>query len=426
MKKHIENTCDCLVVGGGTAGVIAAVQAARAGADTILIEMTNQLGGAITNGGVSAPAYFRAGGRQIVGGIGWEIAQECVELNNSKMPDFDNPSPRRPSFHVGLNASLYSLLAEEKCVDAGVTLCYQEIVTSVVRTRDVWEVQSVGNMLTRTVKAKTVVDCSGDATAVRLAGGECVKAEVRQPGTLEFRLGGYDCDDIDAEALERNYRAALAEGRLQPGDYCFPDRRLIEFLRSRGGNQQHIFGADSSDSEKQTDANIAGRQRLLRMLRFLREQPGLERCTVQFMTGMTAIRETWRIVGDSTITKEDYLTGACPADAVALTYYFIDIHHEEGIEQEFIPKGVFPTIPLGALLPRGVTNMLVAGRTICSDRAAFSAVRVEASCMAMGQAAGAAAALAAQLAVPVRQVPLGKLRALLREHGAVVPTPENG
>lgn len=423
MRKYTAENCDCLVIGGGTAGVIAAIQAGRAGANVILTEINHQLGGTITVGKVSSPAYFFAGGRQIVGGIGWELVKETVEFCGGKLPDFSLPLSSRPGYAIYVDPNVYPILAEEKCLNAGVKLRYQEMLTDLHLVTNGWEAEVVGNGIVRKITTQEIIDCSGDATAVRLAGGNCIREEHRQPGTLEFCLSGYRSDELDADSLEQAFRQALASGELQPGDYCYTDRPLFDYLRNHGYNLQHIFQAESSDSDMRTQANIAGRQRLLAMLRFLRRQPGLEHCVVSDVAAMTAIRESWKIVGERTVTENDYLNGVMYDDAIAWTYYFIDIHHEQGIKRQLIAPGIFPTIPLGALIPQGLTRILAAGRMISADQAAFSALRVEASCMAMGQAVGAAAALAVKAGIPSRCVPIDSVRTLLRQHGAIVPQP---
>ncbi|NLB96207.1 MAG: FAD-dependent oxidoreductase [Armatimonadetes bacterium] len=419
--KILREEADILVVGGGTAGVIAAIQAARLGARTVVLEMTGQLGGTMTNGGVSAPAHFFNRGRQVIAGIGWELVTKTKALDGTPLPDFNNPPPNRPSHHVSVNPYLYACLAEESCLEAGVTLHYHEVVTTAEARGDRWLVESVGKGVRREVLAREVIDCSGDADVVGLLGFERVKGEVRQPGTLEFRLEGYDYKALDADLLQARYEEALRDGTLIRGDFCYARRPFIDYLRAGGANLQHLFGADSTTSETQTEANIAGRQGLLRMLRFLKTLPGCEKVRIARMYPMAAIRETYRIVGETTITREDYLSGRRFDDAVAYTFYFIDVHTEEGTDHEFLEEGVVPTLPLGALVPKGSQRLLVAGRTVSSDRRANSALRVEASCMAMGQAAGAAAALGVRQGVPSRDVPLDLLRDTLRAHGALVP-----
>jgi hypothetical protein len=413
---------DVLVIGGGTAGAIAAIQAARAGANTMLMEMTSQLGGTITNCGINHLSYFRVGSRQIVAGIGWEIVQECLKLANSKMPDWNQPPPHRPSHPVTVKPELYALLAEEKALASGVEIAYHEMPDKIEKHPEGWLVSSSGKMLKRQVLTKELVDCTGDASAVQLAGGTCRREKITQPGTLLFHLTGYDPANIDPDQIEAAYQQALADGELKKGDFYKSGSPFYQYLLGHGANQQHIFGADSADSAALSKANIAARQRLLKMIRFLRRQPGLQQCTIEDCPAMIGVRESCRIVGDTIITEEDYLKGKCYEDALAYTYYYVDIHHQEGITYKFLEPDIFPTIPLSALTPQGMDRVLAAGRIISSDPGAFSALRVTASCMAMGQMAGAAAALGAQLKMPSKLVPLAKIRALLLKHGAVVPS----
>ena len=419
-----RNQVDVLVVGGGTAGAIAAVQAGRAGARTAIVEMHGQLGGTMTTGGVSAPAYFWSRERQIIAGIGWELVQQTKALDGTPFPDFGTPNPRRPSYHVSVNPRLYALLAEEACLAAGVTLHYHEIVTGIRNLGDAWQVETVGKGLRRTITAAEVVDCTGDADIVGMLGLGRLRGDVRQPGTIIFRLGGYDANELDMEIVQEHYEAAIADGRLLPGDFWRgEDQPFIQFLRSGGANAQHIFGADSSTAATQTEADLLGRQAVLRLLRFVRSLPGCENTQLEDLCTLATARETYRIVGEKTITYEDYLAGRVYEDAVCYSLYFIDVHTEHGVEHEFVPPGRVPTVPLGALVPRGSHRLLVAGRCISSDRLANSALRVEASCMAMGQAAGAAAALGAQRGIPSNDIPLEDIRVLLREHDAIVPVP---
>jgi hypothetical protein len=170
-----------------------------------------------------------------------------------------------------------------------------------------------------------------------------------------------------------------------------------------------------------TQANIAGRASLLRLLRFIRTLPGCEGVKVLKMQQETAVRETYRIFGEVQVTREDYESGRVFDDAVGYSFYPIDIHDRSGVKPKTLPPGVVPTIPLRALVPKGSRHLLVAGRSISSDRAANSALRVQASCMAMGQAVGAAAALAVKRQASPLEVPLGEIRMLLKEHGAILP-----
>lgn len=416
------SSVDVLVIGGGTAGTIAAIQAARAGADTMIIEMGSQLGGTTTVGGVALPGLFHAWEKQVIAGIGWELVTRAVELDSGKMPDFSRPPPRSHSQHqVPVNGQLYAALAEEACINAGVTPCYYEMPLSVRQTEDGWEIESVGKGVRRRIACRQLIDCTGGADIVGMLGLPRLREAETQPGTLMFSFGGYDATKLNAEEIQERYLHALMDGSLKEGDYCHADAPFIGFLRGGGGNAQHVFGADSSTSATKTQANIAGRASVLRLLRFIRSLPGCSNARIMRMQQETAVRETYRIVGEVQITQQDYTSGRLFEDAIGHSFYPIDLHDRSGVKPRPLERGTVPTIPLRALVPKGSRNLLVAGRGISSDRLANSALRVQASCMAMGQAAGATAALAADKKVSPLQVPIAEIRALLKKHGAILP-----
>ena len=161
-----------------------------------------------------------------------------------------------------------------------------------------------------------------------------------------------------------------------------------------------------------------GRRTLLKKLRDRKKKDGAR---LLHMQPETACRESYRILGETVITVDDYTSGRMFKDAVSYAFYPVDLHTRRGVHPKPLAPGIVPTVPLRALVPRGSRNLLVAGRCVSSDRLANSGLRVQASCMAMGQAAGAAAALAAKQNTTALDVPLGDIRNMLREHGAVVP-----
>ena len=412
---------DVLVIGGGTAGTVAALQAARAGARTMLVEMCGQLGGTATVGGVAAPGLFHAWERQVIAGIGWELVTKAVQLDSGTMPDFSVPPERHSRHQVRINGQLYAALAEETCLEAGVVICYYEMPQTVEQTTDGWLVKTVGKGLSRKIACRQLIDCTGGADTVGMIGLPRLREATTQPGTLIFSFGGYDKSKLDGDLIQQRYREALADGRLREGDYCHANGNFGNSLRSGGGNAQHIFGADSSTSATKTQANIAGRTSVLRLLRFIRSLPGCQNARLLKMQQETAVRETYRIVGEVQITHDDYVSGRRFDDAVSYSFYPIDLHDKHGVTPKPLKRGTVPTVPLRALVPKGSRNLLIAGRSVSSDRLANSALRVQASCMGMGQAAGAAAALAVQRKTTPMNVPLEDLRGLLREHGAIVP-----
>jgi hypothetical protein len=193
------------------------------------------------------------------------------------------------------------------------------------------------------------------------------------------------------------------------------------FLRSYGGNANHVCPVDGTTSESRTQAEVAARETLLRIYRFLRAQKGLEGLRIDWIASEVGIRETVTIRGKKTITLEDYLSGRVWEDAVCHSFYPIDLHQVEGFDFRPLPEGVVPTIPRGAMLPEGSRFLLAPGRHMSGDRLAHSAYRVQATCMASGQAAGAMAALAARTGRDPEELDLAEVRALLQTHGAIVP-----
>ena len=376
----IRTETDVLVVGGGTAGTIAAIQAARAGAKTVLVERGSQLGGTTTTGGVSFPGLFDAWGKQIIAGIGWELVKRAVELDGGSFPDFTKIPQRHWHNQVRVNQFVYALLAEEACVEVGVEVAYYEFPLSAEKTAGGWAVQCVGPGTIREVKCKQILDCTGGAVVVGMLGLPRLREEETQPGSLLYKLGGEH--KVGRGSLDRLY----------------------------------VHGADSSTSITLTKANMDGRKALLEKLRAQKDAARL-----LHMQPETAHRESYRIQGETVITADDYTSGRVFEDAVCYAFYPVDLHTRSGVRPKPLAKGTVPTVPLRALIPKGSSNILVAGRCVSSDRLANSGLRVQASCMAMGQAAGAAAALAAQAGMTPLEVSMNEIKAVLRKHGAIVP-----
>lgn len=417
IQRKLET--DILVVGGGTAGSIAAIQAGRTGHQVTLIECQSQLGGTITTAGVAFPGLFFAWGKQVISGVGWELIQSAVQLNGDSLPNFSIPHGREHWKHqIRINPSLYAMLLEEKCLEAGVEIRYYETPTSLDFKDNHWYVETVGKGVRAEIKCKQIIDCSGNAIAASIAGYDLFKEKVTQPGTLMFTIGGYDFESLDLERLKVAYEMAIDRGELIRGEFRGD---IIALLKEKGDNVQHIEGADSTTSETHTLANIKGRESLLKHLRFLKKQPGLGNIRIESMRTEAGIRETYRIDGLYRISYEDYITGKAYPDSIAYSYYPVDLHNAEGVVPQQLAEGIVPAIPFRALIPKKSKNFIVAGRSICSDQLANSGLRVQASCMAMGQAAGAAAALAIEKKLTPAELPIGELKRLIEMHGGIVP-----
>ncbi len=410
---------DVLVIGGGTAGTIAAIQAALAGARTVLVESGSQLGGTMTTAGVDFPGLFHAWGKQIIAGIGWDLACAAVKLNGDRLPDFSVPYGTAHWKHqVRVNGALYAALAEEACVHAGVQLRYYEAPLAITRADAGWRVQLAGKGTQIEILARKLVDATGNAAAIALAGLDREREKTNQPGSLIYRLSGYDMARADLNEMTAKAEDAVKTGRLESTDFR---HNLRGYLANGAENATHLPGADSSTSELHTQTNINGRLSMLRMMRFLKPFRGFEGLRLDRLQAEAGVRETYRIVGETKVKVGDYTSGRKFDDAVAYSFYPIDLHDERGIRPWPLKHGTVATIPLSALIPKSSRDLIVAGRCISSDRLANSALRVQASCMAMGQAAGATAALAAKMNLTPAAVPLAEILKTLRQHGAITP-----
>ena len=377
-RPDVSTKVDVLVVGGGTAGTVAAIQAARVGAKTIIVERGAQLGGTMTTGGVAFPGLFDAWGKQIIAGIGWELVKESVELDGGSFPDFSKVPQRHWHNQVRINKFLYAILAEEKCEQAGVQLAYYEFPHAIAETAEGWQVDCVGFGTRRRVLCRQIIDCTGGAEVVRLLNLPRLREDEIQPSSMLFQLGTANS----------------------------PARRGLQHL--------YVHGADSSNSRTVTEANLTGRKNALEIIR-------KEKKRLMHMQPEVSFRESYRIHGETVITVDDYRSGRVYEDAVCYAFYPVDLHTDTGVVPDYLDEGVVPTVPLSALVPKGSRDIVVAGRCVSSDRLANSGLRVQASCMAMGQAAGAAAALAVAANTTPLELPLPGLRDVLKENGAIVP-----
>lgn len=376
---RITSQTDVLVVGGGTAGTIAAIQSARAGASTLIVERSSLLGGTMTRGGVAFPGLFDAWGKQIIAGIGWELVKESVELDGGTLPDFSTVPKRHWMNQVKVNQFLYPLLAEEKCAQAGVQLAYYEFPQIITRTAEGWQIDCAGFGTRRRVLCKQIIDCTGGAEVVGMLNLPRLREQETQPGSLLCCLGA-------------PYQAG----------------------RSGVIDAQYIHEADSTNSRTVTAANLKGRKELLAKIRSSKKR-------LLHLQPEASFRESFRIQGESIITVDDYTSGRVFEDAVCYAFYPVDLHTKTGVKPRPLTRSTVPTVPLSAMVPKGSRDIMVAGRCISSDRLANSGLRVQASCMATGQAAGATAALAAMKNTSPLKLPLKDIREMLIQHGAIVP-----
>lgn len=404
---------DVLIVGGGTAGVFAAIAAARTGARTILIEKNSMLGGTLTVAGVNFPGLFFAWGKQIIAGPCWEAIERTVALGGAKIPEISF----QPKYHyeeqILVNRFIFTAVINEMCRENGVEVLTNAMPAGMEESEEhcrLWITTKTGLL---EITARKVIDATGDANLTYLAGYPLEKSPKQQPATPQNHLSGYVFEDIDPQDIEDAYPSA-----------GFPDYltawSLTHYLRIHKIDI-HIPCTDADTSEGRTRLEQESAALLLKVYQFYRQIKGLENLTMDFLAEETGVRETNRIVGETTITASDYINGTLYPDSISYAFYPIDLHVMKGIEQQFHKPNVVAKVPYRALIPKGSRHLLCAGRCISSDTYANSGIRVEAICMSTGQAAGCAAALAAAKNLPVKEVPFADLKEALQAIGAILP-----
>lgn len=414
---------DVAVIGAGPAGLCAALQCAREGLKTLLVEKNGISGGAITAAGINYPGIFHAWGHQLIAGIGWELVKKTLLETGSPLPDFSVPGDgTNRGMHVTINSLLFAAIADEELLKAGVSIQYQTMPGALKPTGDGWILTLCGKDGLFEAESAFVIDCTGDANVVRMAGFPCNEPSECQPGTLSIYVDHFDPAALDPEVLQREFDKAAANGEVSAEDFGWSKKFNTGFLLGHGNNANHICGINAADSAGRTAIEIAGRQSIRRVYQFLKRLPGLEKVEFHLRCAECGVRETRTVQGEETVTLEDYYSGRKFEDALCYSFYPIDLHDEKmGLDFRPLPKGVTPTVPRGALVPKGSKRLLAAGRILSSDRLANSALRVQATCMATGQAAGAMAVLCLKNSAGAMALPLSEIRALLEKHGAIVP-----
>jgi hypothetical protein len=421
---------EVLVVGGGVAGVCAATAAARAGARTTLVERNGFLGGAAA--AVNQFMGFRnAAGRQVIAGLGQEIVDRLVAQGGSNGPDWGMLSTGLMMDRVMFDPDILKVVLDELLLDAGVTPLFNSVVSGAERqSRTLAEVSVVSKSGFIHFNPKVVIDASGDLDVLHLAGCEMLPLEAGeelQPATLCFRMGPIDFEVY--EALGHEERAAIARrgveegalGRLAISGYAVPGTRDAWFNVLR-------IAVDGTDAFALSRGEIEQRRKALAAARFIGANvPGCIGAKLSGFAPQLGIRETRRVRGHVVVTEADLRTGRRFFDSIAMASFPIDVHETHGqktrLERIGGPDHVYH-IPLRALIPVSFDNALVAGRGISATHTAFGALRIMPQAMAMGQAAGVAAALASAGNMSVLEVPFDRLRAQLLADSVILDPPQ--
>lgn len=404
-----EYACDVLVVGGGVAGVFAAIAAGRMGADVILVEKDGMLGGTATMGGVDFPGIFHAWGKQIIGGPCWESILRAEALGGAQIPEIVYQPKDHWLMQVRINPFVYAQTLDEMCREAGVRLLLHTMPAWAKETESGVSAVLAMKEGMAWIDAKCAVDATGDANLAAMLGLELEYTQTLQPGTLMNRITGYSIENVCREEVERAFEGVDLQGNG------------MWHMLQIGKINLHMEVPEAHTSEGRTQLEIRSRRLLAEIVQRCRSVAGLENLCVEWAAPEFGVRESRRIVGLHRITEQEYSTGAGYEDGVCHSFYPIDLHVEGGIDIRPLPEGVVPSIPYRALVPKGAKRVWAAGRCISGDARAASAYRVQASCMAMGQVSGAAAALSVKDNVSAAELDIDALRERLTALGCIVP-----
>ena len=442
---------DVVVCGGGPGGFSAAIAAARHGARTLLIERYGFLGGLAT-GGLVAPIlghHAHDSAKPIVEGLLKELTERMHALGGA--PTWEEALSK---WGVNFDAETFKRVADLMAQEAGVQVLLHTLVTDVIMDGGKIAAVIIENKSGRqAVRAKIVIDGTGDADIVFRAGAPTQKGrdfdgKGESMGSFMHIAGLPQMTDEQHKAAQEKVRQAMAEGRLRfynPGFLGMNDTRA-----DHASPNMTRFSGDSTNGAEMTQAELDIRAEAWKLIAFLREEiPGFENCYLQ-ATSQVGPRESRQAIGDYLLTGQDVHQGQKFADTIARGSWWVDIHCPLGntypvhlciVEcprQEqcpfwaaehgrmfakadlYPPAGDWYDIPYRCLVPKKVDNLLVAGRCISATHEGMAGARVMGTCIAIGQAAGVAAAIAAQKGIAPRQLNVAELRRALQADGALV------
>ena len=446
----MTKTYDLIVVGGGPGGLPAAIAAARAGLKTLLVERSAALGG-LANSGLPLLGFVDRAGDHVLGGIPQEFVDRLTEVNGTMG---HMPCPIHNSLTI-INPHWFRIISFEMCQEAGVdVLLYAELMDVRMEDGGVREITVLCRGETRRFAAPMFIDATGDACLARRAGAMCRKNDKLQPPSLTFTVGNINKERFlayleahpesaklpdtygmtqtrsqffGAKAFVFTGFAELIAAARENHDYSLPRDRIIFMTLGEPGqvliNTTRANGVDTSDYDSVMQGEFECHRQIRELMLFFKKYaPGFEECYLASVSPCLGSRESWRIVGQKTLTADALVNCDIPEDTVTLAGYNVDVHvpHSEKLSIQPVAHAV--GVPFGCLVSKNIRNLMVAGRCASVDSGIYGLTRVMGTCMGMGEAAGTAAALALRKGIAPKDIDPEELRKILLANHAILTT----
>ena len=431
---------DIVVVGGGTTGPFAAISAARQGKKVVMIERFGSLGGNLTLGLNTKPSGALVGGLPLEV---WNLARSAGGAGDDYMAMTKTGGVKIAS---PCDPEMMKILLTRLCVDSGVQILFETLASGpLVENGTVTGIIIENKAGRQFIGAEVVIDCSADADIAAQANvpfvmGDGKQVTTMQPVSMYYTMNKVNLkrlaewarttDDVPAQAipdteegLEYGLWLTGFTGMLRKfeADTGIKLQRDNITLKTADGlmyvNGTRVLGVDVFNPVEFTGAIVECYRQIEAVSKFLRENvPGFENATIGQIAPVLGVRETRHIQGEYVLTGKDSQGDTRFDDTIAADASALDIHDPKGGDVDFRSMQPYE-IPYRSLVPLGVEQLLVAGRCISADHDAHARSRNMPACMATGQAAGIAAAVAIDEGVPVRAVPVNKVQEILRNMG---------
>ena len=420
---------DVVVVGGGPAGFIAAIAAARQGAKTAIIERYGFFGGMATIGYVAPISVFARNNELVIGGLPWEFVKRLESMGGAFI--------EWPKANIDFDVELYKLCCQRMILEAGVDIyTHSAMVGCEMDGKSIHSVIIENKNGLETLVAKRFIDCTGDGDLAHMAD---VPMQANPDGELQPSSFGFILSDVDTESELLN--RCLYHNGLNGPSQCRPVREKLLALKAAGADIPDFGGpwfnnsmhkgsvivnitrraADSTNNRNFSSVECQLREDIFVFTKLLKENfKEFRNCYVSATAPQAGIRESRRILGVHTVTADEYVNAFHYEDSISRGIHPIDMHASKGTHQTRIDLEQPAYVPYRALIAPDYPNLLVAGRCISTDRQALASLRVMASCMGTGQAAGVAAAQSVAANCSVQEVDTAKLIATLKEWGTVL------